>query len=249
MPMTLNKLKMLFVILLLPTSVEVKFAKADNDFIVYSPYVVKGQSEIEIYGFNSQDSRSDLNGATGYNISVGHAVTNWWKPEVYIGEFNRYPGGTTHSSGYEFENTFQLSEIGEFWADIGFLASYADNIQPGIPNATEFGPLFEKMTGNIDQRINFIWEKQIGSGASSAYMFRSAYSVSYKIHSEKSTYSPGIEAYYRPADNSNQIGPVFYGECRTDEGSELEYSFGAVFGINPSAPVKTFLARLEYEFF
>lgn len=224
-------------------------ANADNDFIVYSPNVVKGQSEVEVYGFNSEDGRSDLNGALGYNFSVGHGVTDWWKPEVYVGEFNRVPGGTTHASGYEFENTFQLSTVGEYWADIGFLASYADNIQPGIPNVFEFGPLLEKMNGNVDQRINLIWEKQIGSGASSAYFFRSSYSVSYKIHSEKSTYSPGIEAYYRPNDNANQIGPVFYGENRTSGGNELEYSFGVVYGINPSAPMKTYLARLEYEFF
>lgn len=244
-----NQNTKLLVILAILITLKANLAKADNDFIVYSPYVVQGQNEVEVYGFNSQDGRSDLNGAMGYNISVGHAVTNWWKPEVYVGEFNRLPGGTTHTSGYEFENTFQLSNPGEYWADMGFLASYAENIQPGIPNVTEFGPLFEKLTGNIDQRINFILEKQIGSGASSAYMFRSAYSLSYKIHSEKSNYAPGIEAYYRPADNANQIGPVFNGEFRTDAGDELEYSFGVVYGINPTAPMKTLLARLEYEFF
>ncbi len=224
-------------------------AKAENDFIVYSPYVVEGRSEIEMYGFNSQDGRSDLDGALGYNVSVGHALTNWWKAEVYAGEFNRAPGGTTHSSGYEFENIFQLSTTGEYWADMGFLASYADNIQAGVPNFVEFGPLLEKLSGNIAQRINFILEKQIGSGAGTEFMFRSAYSVSYKIHLEKSTYSPGLEAYFRPADNAQQIGPIFYGERRLDGGRELEYSFGIVFGVIPDAPMKTLLARLEYEFF
>jgi len=222
---------------------------ADNDFIVYSPYVVQGQSEVEVYGFDSQDGRSGLNGASGTNISVAHAVTSWWKPEVYVGEFNRYPGGTTHLSGYEFENTFQLTTRGEYWADVGFLASYAYNKQPGITSNAEFGPLFEKMSGHIDQRLNLIWEKQVGGGASGAYPFRSAYSISYNINSGKATYSPGIEAYYRPGDNAYQIGPVFYGELRTGAGSELEYSLGVVFGTNSGAPNKTLLARLEYEFF
>jgi hypothetical protein len=224
-------------------------ARAENDFIVYSPYVVQGQSDIETYGFYSQDGRSELNGELGYNFSVGHALTNWWKADLYVGEFNRAPGGATHSSGYEFENIFQLSAMGEYWADIGFLASYADNTQPDTPSLVEFGPILEKLSGRIRQRINFIFDKQIGGGAGSEFNFRSAYSVSYKIPSEKSSYFPGLEAYYRPADNAHQIGPVFYGERRMEGGSELEYSFGIVYGINPDAPMKTILARLEYEFF
>jgi hypothetical protein len=222
---------------------------ADNDFIVYSPYVVQGQNEVEIYGFDSQDGRTSLNGASGYNISVAHTVTGWWRPELYVGEFNRDPGGATHPTGYEFENTFQLAEKGEYWADPGFLASYAYNKQPGVTSIAEFGPLLEKMSGHIDQRLNLIWEKQLGGGASRAYMFRSAYSVSYRINTGKATYSPGIEAYYRPNDNARQAGPVISGEFRTNTGSELEYSLGIVFGLNAGAPDKTLLARLEYEFF
>jgi len=228
---------------------EARVACADNDYIVYSPYVVQGQSEVEVYGFGSQDARSDLNGASGYNISVAHAFTSWWKTEVYVGEFNRDPGGSTHPSGYEFENTFQLTTPGEYWADVGFLASYAYNKQPGLANSIEFGPLLEKLSGHIDQRLNLIWQRPIGSGDSGSNEFRSAYSIRYKINAGQATYSPGLEAYYRPGDNATQLGPILYGELRTDAGSELEYSLGVVFGINQGAPDKTLLARLEYEFF
>jgi hypothetical protein len=224
-------------------------ARADNDFIVYSPYVVQGQSEVEIYGFSTQDGRSDLNGASGYNISVAHAFTSWWKPEIYIGEFNRDPGASTHPSGYEFENTFQLTTRGEYWADVGFLASYAHNKQPGVLSRAEFGPLLEKWSGHFDQRLNLIWEKEVGAGASSSYVFRSAYSVSYKMDFNKASFSPGIEVYIRPNDNAYQVGPVLYGEIRTDSGKEIEYSIGVVHGINQGAPDRTLLARLEYEFF
>jgi len=222
---------------------------ADNDFFVYSPHVVQGQREVEIRGFGYQDGRSDLNGAGGYNISLAHAVTDWWKPEVYVGEFNRTPGGSVFSSGYEFENTMQLSAPGECWADFGLLASYVDSTQPGISSIAEFGPLLEKMSGHIDQRLNLIFTKQIGGGASSAIVFRSAYSINYNFHADMATYSPGLEAYYRPADNAYQIGPIFSGELRTDGGNELEYSIGEVFGINSGAPSRTLLARLGYDFF
>ena len=224
-------------------------AFADNDFIVYSPHVVQGQSEVEAYGFSYQDARSDLNGASGYNISVAHAFTSWWKAEVYVGSFNRNPGETTHLTGYEFENTFQLSAPGEFWADIGFLASYEYSKQRDTSDSVEFGPLLEKLSGHVDQRLNLIWKMPVGGGTGVANEFRSAYSISYKTEYHRATFAPGIEAYYRPGDSATQAGPVLYGELRTDAGSELEYSLGVVYGLSRGAPDKTLLARLEYEFF
>ncbi|MGA7596071.1 MAG: hypothetical protein WCA64_12835 [Gallionella sp.] len=224
-------------------------AHADNDFIVYSPHVVQGQSEIEMYGFSSQDARSELSGASGYNISVAHAFTGWWKAEVYPGSFNRNPGGSTHPSGYEFENTFQLTAPGEYWADVGFLASYEYSKEPATPDSIEFGPLLEKLSGHVDQRLNLVWKRPLGRGTGVSNEFRSAYSISYKTEYEKATFAPGIEAYYRPGDNATQAGPILYGELRTDAGNELGYSLGVVFGINQGAPDKTLLARLEYEFF
>lgn len=229
--------------------VRTEAARADNDYIVYSPHVVQGQSEVETYGFYSLDSRSNLNTANGQNISIAHAFTSWWKTELYVAEFNRDPGGSAHPSGYELENTFQLTAPGEYWADVGFLASYAYNKQPGLGNSLEFGPLFEKLSGHINQRLNLIWVTPVGGGYNTPNEFRSAYSISYNIHYNKATFSPGIEAYYRPFDNAYQIGPVLYGELRTDAGSELEYSLGVVYGINQAAPAQTLLARLEYEFF
>ncbi|GEP32138.1 hypothetical protein TPL01_32760 [Sulfuriferula plumbiphila] len=220
-------------------------ARAD-DFIVYSPYVTKGQNEIELRGFTYRDGSADTNGAGGYELAISHAFTSWWKPELYLGRFERNPGATTHLVGYEFENTFQLASAGEFWADPGFLLSYESNKQHGTPDAVEFGPLFEKRSGRIDQRLNLIWEKQVGTGASGKYALRSAYSVNYRINVK---FAPGLEAYYRPGDNAYQIGPFLSGELPATAGSEFEYSAGVVFGVNRGAPDQTFVARLEYEFF
>ena len=224
-------------------------AQADNDFIVYSPYVVEGQSEVEMFGFDTRDSRGALGGTGGYNISVAHAVNSWWKPEVYIGQFNRDAGGAMRPSGYEFENTFQLTQRGEYWADAGLLASYVKSRQIGVPSRAEFGALLEKWTGHVDQRLNLIMEKQTGTGVSGVWALRSAYSVSYKMDMSTGSVSPGVEVYLRPNDNAYQIGPVLYGEMRTAAGSEFEYSIGIVNGINPGAPDKTLLLRMGYEFF
>ena len=223
-------------------------ALADNDFIVYSPDIVKGQSEVETYAFLSQDNRATFNGASGLNVSVAHAFTSWWKPEIYIGEFNTNPGGPNYLAGYEFENTFQLTERGEYWADLGWLASYGYSKLAGTPDTLEFGPLLEKRSGHIDQRLNLIWNRAIGAGAGPGYDFRASYSLGYAIEQGRVTWIPGVEAYYRPTDDAHQIGPVLSGEIRTGPGREIEFGFGMVYGMNPWAPQKTWLARLEYEF-
>ena len=63
-----------------------------DDYVVYSPYVTKGQSEVELRGYQQRDGDPSLGGDRGYEIAVAHAFTDWWRPEVYLGEYERPPG-------------------------------------------------------------------------------------------------------------------------------------------------------------
>lgn len=230
------------VILLLATGV----AHAD-DFIVYSPHVLVTQSEIELRGFGYGDPRADFSGGRAAELSVSHTFTDWWKPEIYLVRYERAPGSTGRMLGYEFENTFQFTQPGEYWADFGFLASYEHQTVAGIPDAVEFGPLVEKTVGRFTHRLNFIWEKQVGTGASGKYAFRYSYSGTYAV---SPAFRPGIEAYGRPDDRAYQVGPIVAGEWHVPgTTSSLEYRTGVVLGINAAAPRRTWLAQVEYEFF
>ncbi|HEY4127404.1 MAG TPA: hypothetical protein VGN70_05120 [Gammaproteobacteria bacterium] len=220
-------------------------ARADDDFIVYSPYVTEGQSEIEFRSHQQFDADHALSNERAYVVSVSHSFTSWWRPEVYVGSYEREPGSANQLQGYEFENTFQLTDQGEYWADMGFLASYEYNTQPDEPGVLEFGPLFEKRIGRIDQRFNVIWEKELGGGASHHYETRVGYAASYAFNP---MFAPGFEAYYRPDDEAHQIGPALNGEIASSSGNELEYSIAYLFGLNKGAPNRTLALRLEYEF-
>ncbi|MEJ2574623.1 MAG: hypothetical protein P8164_13735 [Gammaproteobacteria bacterium] len=216
-----------------------------GDFVVYAPYVSRDRSEIEFRGYGFQDGDPALDGTRGYDFSFAYGVTDWWKPEVYFAEYGREPGGGTTFTGNEFENTFQLAPVGEYWADPGLLFSYEHSKASGQADTLEFGPLFAKRIGRTEQRLNLIWEKEIGGGASGKYAFRSAYSLSYRL---TSLFQPGAEAYYRPDDHASHLGPVVSGEWRSATGLELEYSIGMLFGLNARAPDRTLVTRLEFEF-
>lgn len=220
-------------------------ARADDDFIVYSPYVTQGQSEIEFRGHQQFDADPALGDERAYLISVAHTFNDWWKPEIYVSSYEREPGAPNRLQGYEFENTFQLTTQGEYWADLGFIASYGYDIEPHQPGVLEFGPLFEKHLGRVDQRLNFIWEKQLGSGAGRRYEFRGSYAASYQFDLKLAL---GLEAYYRPADDARQLGPSINGEFVTAKGDEFEYSVAYLFGLNKGAPNRTLALRLEYDF-
>ncbi|HLZ96680.1 MAG TPA: hypothetical protein VKP66_01970, partial [Steroidobacteraceae bacterium] len=151
-----------------------------DDFIVYSPHVFATQSEVELRGYRYADSRSDLGGSAA-ELSIAHGVTEWWKPELYVAEFEKVPDARGYFKGFEFENTFQFTSPGEYVADFGFLASYEHNIAAGLLNAVEFGPLIEKTAGRFTHIANLIWEKEIGHGASGKYEFRYSYSGTYAV--------------------------------------------------------------------
>jgi hypothetical protein len=217
-----------------------------DDFIVYSPHVFASQSEVELRGYRYADSRSDLSGSAA-ELSIARGVTDWWKPEFYVAEFEKTPGNRGYFKGFEFENTFQLTPPGKYVADFGFLASFEHNIAAGLPNAIEFGPLIEKTAGRFTHTANLIWEKEVGSGAGGKYEFRYSYSGTYAV---SQAFRPGLEAYGRPGDHAYQAGPIVAGERHIPGTTgSLEYRIGMVAGINAAAPRQTWLIQLEYEFF
>lgn len=220
-------------------------ARAD-DFIVYSPHVIQTQTELELRGYSIGDGRADTDNQRAAELSIAHAVTNWWKPELYLAEYEKAPGTGGGLVGYEFENTFQFTEPGRYWADFGMLASYGHPNARG-PGELEVGPLIEKAVGRFDHRVNLIWERQVGAGAGPRTVFRYTYAGSYAV---SPAFRPGIEAYGRPDDHAYQAGPTLSGEWHVPgTRGNVDYRVGVVFGINAAAPRRTWLAQVEYEFF
>lgn len=220
-------------------------AQAD-DFIVYSPHINQSQSEVELRGFYTGDGRSDFDGQSASELSFSHAFTDWWKPEIYVGEYEKNPGENEGLVGYEFENTFQFTQPGQYWVDVGFLASLELPNTRGDKDTLEFGPLFEKTVGRFDHRLNLIWEKEIGAAASQHYEFRYSYSGTYAV---SAAFQPGVEFYGRPDDHAYQIGPVVHGEWHVPgTTSSIEYRVGLLQGLNTDAPRRTWLVQVEYEF-
>ena len=218
-------------------------AHAADDYIIYSPRVTQGQTEVEMRGFNTRDASPDINQSGMFGAAIGYSPTSWWKTELYNGPFVYGPSiAGTNYSGWEWENFFQLASHDTYWADVGFLLAYVRNNQAGIANSLELGPLLEKETEATLQRLNLIWEKQVGVDLVGKFNFRATYMAGYKL---EDAFVPGIEAYYRPADNAHQLGPGFSGEIHVGHEKSLEYSSALLYGLNQGAPARTFVFRVS----
>ncbi len=234
----------------LPLMLVTALGQADDDFIVYSPLVTYGQSEAELRGFHSQDARPGLNGLGAFESSVAHTFTDHWKVEFYTSTYSQVPGLGTQFSGQELENTFQLTEAGQYPVDFGWLASYAQTPQPNLANSLETGPLMQTRMGHTVQSLNVICQKDVGPGALPGCHWREAYSFSYRGYQIVNPIAPGFEAYNRPFDRARQLGPAISGEFKVGQaGKEIEYSAAMLYGVNYGAPDRTIVVRLEYEFF
>ena len=220
-------------------------AFSGDDYIVYSPLVTQGQSEIEMRGFNTRDADPAIDRSGIFGVAYAYSPLSWWKTELYSGPVNYGPLIGTHLAGTEWENFFQLTEHDRYWADMGMLVAYVRNTPSRLSNSVEVGPLIEKETDTTHQKLNLIWEKQVGVDLVGKFNFRATYMGGYKVQDE---FVPGIEAYYRPADNAHQLGPGVSGEFRVGHEKTLEYSTALLYGLNQGAPAKIYVARVSATF-
>jgi len=213
---------------------------------VYSPYVEKGELEIEARGHVDQD------GARKEKYEVGYGFTDWWFSSVFA-EYEQLPGSSLNHSATSWENIFQLTEPGKHWLDSGLYLEYESPVGGG-PAKLETKLLLEKATGRYVNTVNLVVARQVGSGASSDVELEYAWRTKYKF---KPKFEPGIELYgaagtlAAPKFDSSQpaqIGPVATGKFHLRGRGAVVYELGYLFGLNNASPSGSVKWLIEYEY-
>jgi hypothetical protein len=238
--------------------------RARADFHIFSPYEIDlGELEVEHNGDAAFDRRPDNSGATSYTIEFGTGLTNWWHSEIEFG-FDRDPGFSqpTLLTQLVTENTFQLTEPGEAFADFGFYVEYGQTLSTGKhagPNELTFGPLIAKDIGRTTHTINLFLTRELGpnqdtSGLDFSYAWQSRWNLWAPL-------SPAVEIYgdagvigRSPRLNQQQllVGPVGVGSLSFNElglgrAGKVKYEIGWLFGATEASPNGTLRWRLEAE--
>lgn len=228
-------------------------ATAEAGSKVYSPYVEKGELEIENRGVVSDDRDPAKDGALSMKTGIGYGITDWWFAEAYA-ITSRTPGGSPFGlKGIEFESLFQLTPQGEYWADFGALVEYSIGTKDHAADEIELTAIAEKDIGRTTHTANVTFVKELGPHAEDValeYAWASRWRLS-------RYFQPGIEAYGEIgevknaaplAEQEHQLGPAVIGTIPIGFApGRLHYEAAYLFGLTSGSPDGAFRWLLEYE--
>jgi hypothetical protein len=225
--------------------------RAEAAHVVYSPLVEQGEVAVELRGHYDFDNNDALDGGQQYKAEIEWAPYSRWRTEL-LAEFEQEPGSSDlKTTEVAWENVFQLTEQGQYWADFGLLAEYAHSLEHGGDDALELALLAQKDVGRHEARVNLVFERAFAGGAETEMEY--AWQYRYRLGER---FEPGIEMYGGLGDwghmgsfndHEQQIGPAAFGKLRTATGA-WKYEAALLFALNDATPDTTLRLMLEYEF-
>jgi high-affinity iron transporter len=230
---------------------------AQAELQVRMPTVEFREVEFEHNGFFSFDKDPSLGGQQSYTNSIGYGVTPWWEIELE-GESNSVPDSSVHYTATTLENTFQITEPGQYMFNFGFFAEYSQSALNGEPNEFTLGPIVQKELYDVLgvdslHTLNVFLSHDVGHNASHA----TGMQVAWQSRLLLDPYiDPAIE-YYGIIDDLGHagkfdqqqhfLGPVAVGTVNFSPYGKVKYEVGYMFGLTPATPRGAIRWKLEYE--
>src|ERR1700712_4694084 len=170
---------------------------ARADLKVRMPTVEYRELELEHNGlviFGSKGSAFDR--LQSYTNEIAYGITPWWKVELES-SLAAGAGRSLRSDAFAFENTFQLTEPGEYFFNFGFFAEYEHVTVRGSPNAVTLGPIIQKELPSFLglstlHTVNLFFSRDVGANASRATGFSYAWQSVARL---TPLLAPGVELY------------------------------------------------------
>lgn len=230
---------------------------ARAEFKVYSPYVVEGELELETRGLITSDRDAEKDGNKNFIYEVGYSPTANWHTAALLEQTQEHEPGESHDLRLEavaWENILQLTEPGQYWADLGLYLEYEKGLLKSDAHQLETKLLIEKTIGRFTFTANPIFKKAFGTASNHSVNFEYAWAARYRWRPEL---EPGFEAFgdigpvqaVGGVDSQvHQIGPDIRGAFRAGTGKIL-YNVGYLFGVSQAAPAGAVKFELEYELY
>jgi hypothetical protein len=220
---------------------------------VLSPIVEQGEIEFESKFDRTVDNRAELDNAQSANVSVGYVVTSFWATELEL-QWKRDPQGSYHFDSTSWENRFQLTPQGEYWADVGLFVEYEKVSQAGDHDNYTVGLLMQKEVGETLTTANLLLTRELGDGGAPGASTELRVQTRWRSNIR---FQPGFEIYYEPGEWGNfsptqdrrlRAGPVIVRQLQSSALSKMKYEMGYLFGMHPANEQGRLRARVEFEF-
>lgn len=225
------------------------FALAGPSDYVFVPNVTYGEREIDFkMGTWRKDDRR-----SAASLGFGYGVTQRWFTEIYR-KYERSGDEGTHFDAWEWENKFQLTEIGQYPIDVGFIVEFEKpaNTQEGYE--VRFGPLFQTEAGKVQLNANLIFEQHYRSNTPQRAELSYQWQAKYR-------WQPALEFglqgfgdagswnhWDQVIEASHRMGPAIFGKFDFGNRRAIRYNAAWLMGTTSNASSQNFRAQVEYEF-
>ena len=215
---------------------------------VTSPYVTKGELEVEWKGsVTHDDDNSEDDGAWEQAAEIAYGVTDRVQIELESKIKNKGDEDNTSLTAVKLESKAQLTERGQYWVDVGVKGEYEFNTNDGA-DKVELKLVMAKDIGQFTHMANLNLEREVGSDADNETEAGLAWGSRYRYNQY---FEPGVELYseFGPISDFNDtndqehlLGPVVYGKL-----GHVKYQVGYLAGLTDGSPDGLAKATLEYE--
>jgi hypothetical protein len=226
-------------------------AGADPAAKVHMPDVVQGELELELFGGYQRWPGADDNHERQFVGEIEYGFKPWWRSGLGVGT-TRVPHESYRLDEIEWENTFLLTEPGQYWLDLALFAELAYDY-PVRRSAIAFGPMLQKEIGALQANLNVLFERELGRNGEPGAAINYEWQAKWRGNPR---FEPGLQSIGslgRTNDIGHQteanLGPAFFGQILTGPRNKLKYDAAVLFGLNKNTPDTTFRFQIEYELY
>lgn len=231
----------------------IEAAQAGPADYIYTPAVEYGEREIDVkIGANS--ALAGISGQ-GASIGYGYGAKEYWFTEVYLKQERI---GSDIANLAEWENKFQLTEMGQYPVDIGIIAELEAPLSVNAPWEFKFGPLLQTEFGKWQVNGNLLFERAFGKADESGvpYSTNIGYQLQVKYRWQP-VWEVGMQSlgemgkwnsWDPQSEQNHRIGPAIFGKYALGNREAIRYNAALLIGATNATPTRTFRTQVEYEF-
>jgi hypothetical protein len=219
---------------------------------VYTPAVEFGEREVDF----KLGAASPLAGnrAQAASIGFGYGAKEYWFTEIYL---KRERDGSSVNLA-EWENKFQLTDTGEYMADVGLITELEAPLSANASWEFKLGPLFQAESGKVQWNGNLLFERAFGKADENGVSFSTNFGYQWQA---KYRWQPALEFgmqgfgemgkwnnWNKQIDQNHRAGPAVFGKLALGIRQYIKYNAAWLFETSNAAPEHTFRMQVEYEF-
>jgi hypothetical protein len=225
-----------------------------SDYVV-TPAVEYGEREIDMKYGTEKLANGEGRESAG-SIGFGWGGTPWWFTEAYF-KYHKEAGDKTKYDAFEWENKFQLTETGRYFADLSFLVEIEVPREHRVEGyELAFGPLAQWDTGPLTWNANLFFERAYRGQPEEPRVTEMLYQFQVKYRAD-SPVDFGVQAFGEmgewnhwapPAQQEHLAGPAIFGKLKTGSREAIKWNAAWLVGLNKGSPDNRLRLQAEYEF-